>query len=111
MSYVPPPQPPSGSASEPARPPRRRRELWYGVVVGIVACLVLPFLGLVGADALGIFGVGLLSPLAVLVVGVALLVADRTRQWGTGLLIGFVISLILGAGACVAILATWNYGG
>jgi hypothetical protein len=108
MSYVPPPTSPG--APQPARPPGRR-ELWYGIGVGLFACLVLPFLGLVGADALGIFGVGLLTPLAVLVAGVVLTIPDRTRQWGIGLLIGFLVSLILGAGVCVAILATWNYGG
>lgn len=107
MSYVPPPTPPD----QPPRRTGRRRELWYGVGAGLFGCLVLPFLGLVGADLLGVFGIGLLTPLAVLVVGVVLVVPDRTRQWGIGLLIGFLVSLIVGAGACVAILATWNYGG
>ena len=105
MSYVPPPAPP---AEPPAREPGRRRETWYGVVVGLVACLVLPFLGLSVADTIGILGFGALSPLAVLVTGVVLVVPDRTRRWGTGLLIGFCVSLVLGAGACIALLAAWN---
>jgi hypothetical protein len=87
----------------------RRRELWYGIAVALLACVVLPFLGVVTSGALGVFGLGLLAPLAVLVVGVVLVIPDRTRQWGIGLLVGFLGALILGAGACVAIIATWDY--
>jgi hypothetical protein len=104
MSYVPPPPAPEG----PVREPGSRKELWYGVAVGLFACLVLPFAGLVSPDTLGILGVGVLTPLVVLVVGVVLVIPDRTRQWGSGLLIGFCVSIIVGAGACVVLLATWN---
>jgi len=104
MSYVPPPAPPP----EPGRDPGSRKELWYGVGVALVACLVLPFAGLVSPDTLGILGVGVLTPLLVLVVGVVLTIPARTRRWGTGLLLGFAISLVVGAGACVVLLATWN---
>ena len=103
MSYVPPPAP-----EQPVRAPARRRELWYGVAVALIACLVLPFTGLVTPNALGILGAGLLAPLVVLVVGVVLVIPDRTRQWGLGLLIGFAVSLVLGAGACVVLLVSWN---
>jgi hypothetical protein len=87
----------------------RRRELWYGIGVALLACLVLPFVSLLAPGPLGMFGLGLLTPLAVLVTGVVLVISDRTRQWGIGLLVGFLVALILGAGACVAILATWDY--
>jgi drug/metabolite transporter (DMT)-like permease len=104
MSYVPPPPSPE--------PPRwQRREIWYGVAVGLVASLVLPFLALTGAARLGLAGVGLLAPVVVLVAALVLLIPRRTRQWANGLLIGFAIALIVGAGACVAILAAWNQGG
>jgi hypothetical protein len=103
MSYVPPPAP-----EEPVREPGNRRERWYGVAVALFACFVLPFTGLLAPDTFGILGIGLLMPLVVLVVGVVLVIPDRTRQWGLGLLIGFAVSLVLGAGACVVILASWN---
>jgi hypothetical protein len=103
MSYVPPPPP-----EEPVRPQGDRKELWYGIGVALLACLVLPFAGLVSPDTFGILGVGVLMPLVVLVAGVVLVIPDRTRQWGTGLLIGFCVSLVLGAGACIVLLATWN---
>lgn len=103
MSYVPPPAP-----EEPVREPVRRRETWYGVIVGIAACFGLPFLGLLSPDTYGVLAIGLMMPLVVLVAGVVLVIPDRTRQWGSGLLIGFAVSLVLGAGACVVLLASWN---
>lgn len=102
MSYIPPPAP-----EGPLREPGNRRERWYGIGVALFACLVLPFIGAASADTYGILGVGVLMPLVVLVVGVVLVIPDRTRQWGLGLLIGFAVSLVLGAGACVVLLATW----
>jgi hypothetical protein len=105
MSYVPPPAP-----EEPAREPVRRRETWYGVITGIAAMFGLPFLGLLSPDTYGVLGIAVLMPLVVLVAGVVLVIPDRTRQWGAGLLIGFAVSLVLGAGACVVLLASWNGG-
>jgi hypothetical protein len=104
MSYIPTPPP----AEEPAVEPGNRRDLWLGILVGVVACIGLPFLSLVGVDRLGLFGVGLLAPLIVLVVGVILVIPDRTRRWGTGLLLGFAVALVLGAGACVVLIASYN---
>ena len=103
MSYVPPPPP-----EEPVRAQGNRKELWYGIGVGLLACLVLPFAGLAGADTFGLLGFTALMPVAVLVAGVVLVIPDRTRQWGTGLLIGFCVSLVLGAGACIVLLATFS---
>ena len=104
MSYIPTPPPPE----EPATERGKRRDLWLGLLVGVVACIALPFLGVLGADALGFLGLGLLTPLLVLVAGVILVIPDRTRRWGTGLLLGFVVSLVLGAGACVVLIASYN---
>jgi hypothetical protein len=104
MSYVPPPAP---EAPPPGRP-GRRRDLWYGVGLGLLGCLVLPWAGLVSPDTVGILGVGLLTPLLVLVAGIVLSIPSTTRRWGTGLLIAFAVSLLVTAGACVVIFATWN---
>lgn len=104
MSYVPTPPPPDQPAAEPGN----RRDLWLGVLAGVVACIGLPFLSAIGMDRLGLLGLGLLAPLLVLVVGVVLVLPDRTRQWGLGLLIGFAVSLVLGAGACVVLIASYN---
>ncbi|MGZ8736615.1 MAG: hypothetical protein ACXWXO_01930 [Nocardioides sp.] len=104
MSYIPTPPP----AEEPAPEPGNRRDLWLGILVGVVACIALPFLSALGADALGLFGFGLLAPLLVLVAGVILVIPDRTRRWGTGLLMGFAVSVVVGAGACVVLIASYN---
>jgi hypothetical protein len=104
MSYIPTPPP----AEEPATEPGNRRDLWLGLLAGVLACLGLPFLGAVGVDRFGLLGFGLLAPLLVLVAGVILVIPDRTRRWGTGLLMGFAVSLVLGAGACVVLLASYN---
>ena len=103
MSYVPPPAP-----EEPPGGPGGRRDLWYGLGLGLFGCLVLPFAALSGVDAFGFIGFTLFSPLVVLVAGIVLSIPSTTRRWGTGLLMGFAVSLVVGAGACVAILATWN---
>jgi hypothetical protein len=105
VSYVPPPPP-----EEPLGEPGRRRDFWYGLGLGLFGCLVLPFAGLVSPDVLGILGVGVLTPLLVLVAGIVLSIPSTTRRWGTGLLIAFAVSLVVGAGACVVLLATWNGG-
>ena len=76
--------------------------------MGVVACIGLPFLSALGMDRLGLLGFGLLAPLLVLVAGVILVVPDRTRRWGSGLLLGFMVSLVLGAGACVVLIASYN---
>ncbi len=52
--------------------------------------------------------------LATLATGVGLLFSDETRRWGAGILLGFFGMLIIGAGACVAVLvvvlAAYNGG-
>ena len=106
MSYAPPP-----SSEPPAHEPGRRREFWYGVGVGLFACLVLPFLALSGVDAFGFIGFTVLSPLLVLVAGVVLTIPSTTRRWGTGLLTAFAVSLVVGAGACVVLIASLNTTG
>ena len=76
--------------------------------MGVVACLGLPLLGAVGGERLGLLGFGLVAPLLVLVTGVVLVIPDRTRRWGSGLLMGFMVSLVLGAGACVVLIASYS---
>lgn len=104
MSYVPPPTLPDDPGPEPGH----RRDLWLGIGVGVLACFGLPFLSLLVPDASRMFGLGLIAPLLVLLVGTVLVIPAGTRRWGTGLLMGFLISLVLGAGACVVLLASYN---
>jgi drug/metabolite transporter (DMT)-like permease len=104
MSYLPttPPPPPE----DQSRPQGRGRDLWYGLAVGLAGCLLVPFLAFVVPDPTGASTVALLTPLAVLVVGLVLVFIERTRRWGAGLLLGFAVSLVIGAGACVVLLAS-----
>lgn len=95
MSYVPPPA-------------QGRRDLWLGVLVGVVLTFGTPFLGAVLAQTFTTFVPVLLSPLLVLVAGTVLAVRDSTRQWGLGILIGFAGALVVGAGACVVLIATFS---
>ena len=58
--------------------------------------------------------VPILTFFGVLLTGAVLLFPDKTRRWGAGLLIGLFGMLIIGAGACVAVLflvlAAYNGG-
>jgi hypothetical protein len=103
-----PPGPPPWGAYPDPTPPAGRGNGWKvlcGAVIGVVATVVLPFLGLGVADSLG-FGGFVLSFVVVPVVGVSLLFSDTTRPWGTGLLIGWTVAWIVAAGACVALLSS-----
>lgn len=111
MSYVPgpptgPPEDPPGGSPGPPEPQRKGRTgpILLGALVAVVATVLGPMSALVFGDALGALGLGLLSPLAILVLGVVLLFFPGTRPWGVGLLIGFFAMLIIGAGACVLLL-------
>ena len=102
-----PPQP--GWQPPPKKP---KAPLFLGILIGAVA----PFLGIlppallsntvdstsVASDVIGLapFGWWFL----VLATGAGLLFSDRTRRWGVGILIGLFGMLIIGAGACVALL-------
>jgi len=75
--------------------------------------VVLPFAGLLAPvpEPMGAFlGVGLLGAIVVPVTGIALCFPASTRGWGLGLLIGFGVALVVGAGACVMLLAAISGG-
>ena len=101
------PPPPWGHYPAPPAQPQPPGDGWKivcGAAIGVVATVVAPFASLGLADSLG-FGIFALSFILVPATGVALLVSSTTRKWGLGLIIGWAIVLILGAGACVALLS------
>lgn len=99
------PPPDSFAPFPPPKPERRFSVLW--VVLGALTPVLLLLLSLAGLAVL--LPVVLFGP----VVGGAILIAlGRTPQWrgyGLGLLIGWGILLVVGAGLCVAILANGNF--
>jgi hypothetical protein len=91
---APPPQPP---------PPNDGWKIFCGAVIGVVATIAVPFLALSVDPSAGV-SLFLLSFIIVPTTSVGLIIAPVTRAWGIGLLIGWAVSLIIGAGACVALL-------
>ncbi|HET6626166.1 MAG TPA: hypothetical protein VFG63_07235 [Nocardioidaceae bacterium] len=116
MSYVPPPPPgptgppePSGRPTQPGPAKRNRTALIiFGALISVVATVLGPLAALFLGDSIGFLGAGLLTPVLCLLVGIALLFSERTRPWGLGLLIGFFVMLIVGAGACVLVLMSFS---
>jgi hypothetical protein len=104
-----PQQPPPPWGNYPAPPPRPQPpgdgwKIVAGAVIGVVATIAVPFLTLGVGDSLGIT-IFLLSFIIVPTAGIGLIIAPVTRKWGIGLMIGWTLSLIIGAGACVALFA------
>jgi hypothetical protein len=103
-----PPHGPPPYGYYPAPPPQpepgNNWHILWGAVTGFLATVVLPFasFGLAASTGISVF---LMSFLLVPCVGFALLFSATTRAWGTGLLIGWGISLLVAAGACVALLS------
>jgi hypothetical protein len=103
-------QPPGPSPWQP--PPKKpKAPLILGILIGAFG----PIAAVVIAGALGSMTdsttasdlaalVPLLTLFGVLLTGAVLLFPDKTRRWGAGLLIGLFGMLIIGAGACVAVL-------
>jgi hypothetical protein len=98
-----PDQPPAQQWQPPARKPKL--PLFMGILIGAVVPffgVALPFVLPDGS------AIGALAPIVwvflVLLSGAALLFSDETRRWGVGILIGLFGMLIIGAGACVALL-------
>ena len=104
-------QPPPQPGWEPPPPKKPKAPLFFGILIGALA----PFLGIIppalfsnvqspsmASDIVG------LAPFAwvflILATGAGLLFSDRTRRWGVGILIGLFGMLIIGAGACVAVI-------
>jgi hypothetical protein len=98
----------------PPPPPKRNKgKFWLGVVLALPAVLVAAFLfgGLMSllssADVPGgLMNVAALVVLTLLLTGlVALIVVERTRWIGLGLLAGTAIWAIVAAGACIVLIA------
>ena len=108
--YGPLPGQPPGAP--PPAPRRNKGKFWLGVVLSLPALLVVAFFfgGVVSAvDAAGAPAeltslAGLVAGLLVLTGVVALIVVERTRWIGVGLIAGAAIWAIVAAGACIALL-------
>jgi hypothetical protein len=101
--------PPPGGSPFPAPAPRRpiARHLLLGTLLGLVAGIGLPLValrldGMAGGTG-GLFALGFVVPLG---LAIALTVVPRTRLLGAGMFIGFGAALVVGAGVCVALLAS-----
>ena len=91
---------------QPGPPPKRSKVgLWIGILIGAL----MPFVGfgalwlVPGGDFAGIAGLVLWG--GTIVAGIVLLFFEQARWWGVGILIGFFGALIIGAGACIALIA------
>jgi hypothetical protein len=114
----PPLPPPYGlpPGQPPPEQPSNKGRFWLGVVLAIPAIILGPVLigaaaSLGDAVASGSALPGLLGGLValLLLVGfIALVVIDRTRWIGLGMLAGFAGLFILGAGACVALIVAYS---
>jgi hypothetical protein len=94
--------PPYGPPHVPP-PPNNGWKIFGGVLIGVVSTVVLPFASIGLARWAG-FGIILLPLALVPVIGGTLLVSPASRPWGTGMLIGWAVALVVAAGACVALL-------
>lgn len=96
-------------------PPRGGGSRAWGVATGILAPILLVVLFPVVASLLSgagqggaadtLFGLLLVLPGLLLVAAVVLVAVPRTRRFGIGVLLGLAILLVVGAGACVALIA------
>jgi hypothetical protein len=101
-----PPPPPGGYTQPPQRSDRWK--IWLGIGLSIPALILSGFLtgvsGFVdssGALSAVVGGACLVAPVVMLFFG-------ATRKVALGLLIGYAVILILFAGVCVALLASYN---
>ncbi|WP_109471326.1 hypothetical protein [Ornithinimicrobium cavernae] len=97
-----------GTPYEP--PPRRSsRPLWLGALLGLLLTGGLFWLSLSVPDV----AQWIILPAAVAVA--VLLIVPATRRWGLGLVIGALLSvpvgLIIFAGVCIVLIASYSQGG
>lgn len=111
MTQPPTGPPPWGHYPPPgSQPPRGRGwEIFGGVVVGGIAAILVPLLGLAIASGFDNGFVGFFASLVLVpIVGIGLLFSRASRPWGLGILIGWAVALIVVGGSCVAIIASLN---
>ena len=96
-------------------PPKQKNggKVALGIAIGMAAPFVVGFAGMgIGTVDNGALGplAGLL-PLVMLLGPIGLIIPEKTRFIGVGIYIGYAVLLVLAAGLCVVLLATWNGGG
>ena len=103
----PPAYPPPGGPYSP-QPRSDRWKIWLGIGLSIPALIASGFLTSMagflddsGALSAVVGGACLLAPIVMLFFG-------ATRKVAIGLIIGYAVIIILFAGACVALLASYN---
>jgi hypothetical protein len=103
---------PPPPAQGPGEPPRRRggRDLALGTFVGVLVLVVITVVVLFGLGPIWSWAwlAGPLSLLGYLIVAIVVASRRETSLFGTGLLIGFGVWILLGAGTCVALLTTFG---
>ncbi len=110
MTYRPPPYPPPHHPPPvPGGGPQRNRVLAIvgGALITVLGTALVALFSLLPSGG-GFVVFAVLIPFVCLVVGLGLLFAENTRPWGIGMVIGFFVMLIVGAGACVALIAGLN---
>lgn len=109
----PPYQPPAGQGGWPTPPPQKppKAPLFAGIAIGALAPWFFSLVPLILTNGDSVAGYGLYAWVLVPLAGIVLLVVPRTRRWGLGMLIGFFGMLIIGAGACLTIVAGLNLNG
>jgi len=94
----------------PGVPPQRsdRWKIWLGIALAIPALLASGFVtGAAGfIDDSG--GLSAILGLACFVAPIVMLFFRATRKVAIGLLIGYAVILVLFAGACIALLSSYN---
>jgi hypothetical protein len=107
----PEPEPGPQPGPEPERPdrppaPQAGGSLVLGIVVGVLFFAALVVLNILLASSVPGFGNSyLVLPLVYILVAALLAAGRRTARVGAGLFIAIGVSLLLGAGVCVALLS------
>jgi hypothetical protein len=93
-----------------------KAKFWLGVALALPALIVGPLIvgaavnigQVISADGplSGILGGG--ASLALLIAFIGLIVVDRTRWIGLGMLAGIAVLFVVAAGACIALLSAYQ---
>jgi uncharacterized membrane protein HdeD (DUF308 family) len=107
MTQPPGPPPGYGPPGHPAGPsPSRTLPLLLGSLLGGVDVVVTTLLGVAVGGGANTPWLSSLGPAIGLLVPIVLLFSPATRWWGVGMLLGYFVTLIVLAGACVALLSS-----
>lgn len=104
-----PPYPTYPPGSHGAPPPRGDRwKIWLGIGLAIPALLASGFITGVAGFVDNSGALSAIVGLACLIAPIVMLFFRATRKVAIGLIIGYAVILVLFAGACVALLASYN---